>query len=477
MAFHSKQIKIHSVKNIFLLIFILHSINTRCQVSKLKDRKNNVYEFKHMFQLSLFPGISTNGIKSGSFRNDFSVNLFGGLSSGNRIFELGIITNVNFKSSTGIQISGLANVIGANAFVNLTDAEAFQLQKEKSHSSMQGIQVAGLLNYVLDTCGGFQISGVLNVVGDDFNGIQLAGLGNSSGGNMRGLQLSSLYNIAHRSISGIQLSTFFNYTDGELSGSQIALVNKSRKMGGRNSTPPTKARGLQIGLFNFCKGMNGTQVGLINFGGTARGKQIGLINFYSGGTPHEKDARSGTPIGLLNFNSSGSYYRIAHNEIFEVSIERTSGNCLNCSRVLGSAMPFTDNSQIYNENALIVGYDHLNRTWGFGYGFQKVLYNKASVAPNVDNKKRVITYGFKFLHLNNTLSLDKTFNLLNRLNFDFGKRVKSKYLFAGVSLNYFLHENTRDVEEYKIRSFIISSGQAFGYASNFWPGYEVGIQF
>lgn len=460
-----------------LVLYCLSSSLGCCGQVKLKDRKNNVHEFKSTFQLSFFPGISTNGIKSGSYQNNFSLNIFGGLSSGSKIFEISPITNVNLKSSTGIQIAGLANVIGANSFVNLTDGEAFELLREKSESSIQGIQLAGLLNFVLDNSGGAEISGVLNVVGRDFKGVQLAGLGNSAGGNVEGLQLSSLYNIAHKSISGLQLSALFNYTDGQLSGSQIGLFNKARKMTGRNSTPPTKARGLQIGILNFSKEMDGTQVGLINFGGASRGKQIGLINFYNGDTPHEKDARSGTPVGLLNFNSSGSYYRISNNELFEVSIERTTGNCLNCSRVLGSQMPFEDSNQIFNQNALIVGYDHSQNTWGFGYGFQKVLYNKKSVAPSEDNKKRMMDYGIKLFHLNRTLSVDKSFNVLTRVNFDYGRRWHSKYIFAGMSLNYFLHESTADIEEYKIRSVILLSGNAFGSVFNLWPGYEIGLQF
>ena len=44
--------------------------------------KKKIREYEKGFQLSLFPGISTNGISSGSYYNSYSFNLFGGLSAG-----------------------------------------------------------------------------------------------------------------------------------------------------------------------------------------------------------------------------------------------------------------------------------------------------------------------------------------------------------------------------------------------------------
>src|SRR5687767_12034152 len=86
-----------------------------------KERKILLYE--RTFQLSLFPGISTNGVSSGSYINKYSLNLFGGVTGSNRNFEIGLTTNSHFRSSSGIEIAGLANIVGANAFVNLTLAE------------------------------------------------------------------------------------------------------------------------------------------------------------------------------------------------------------------------------------------------------------------------------------------------------------------------------------------------------------------
>lgn len=185
----------------------------------------------------------------------------------------------------------------------------------------------------------------------------------------------------------------------------------------------------------------------------------------------------GTPIGLLNYGSKGSYFRLYYDEVFSTNVEYTTGNCLNCSWVIGSEMPYDDINQIYNQNALILGFDTFQNTWGFGYGFQKVLYNKASIMPSPFNKRRIINYGIKFLHLNRSLSFDDSFNLLSRLNLDYGRRWRSLYFFAALSLNYFILEDEEAGDVYKIRSVKVSTGKLGELKSEFWPGYSFGIQF
>ncbi len=453
------------------VLMLLVAVTGYGQVNK------KIREYEKGFQLSLFPGISTNGISSGSYYNSFSINLFGGLSAGNRILELGLITNANMKTTTGIQVAGLANILGTNAFINLTLSEERTLiNTEDFEVNRKGIQIAGFLNYVLNHTSGIQVSGGFNVTGNNFRGLQLAGIGNSAGETTVGLQLAGIYNLSKESVGGFQISALFNYTDAQLSGLQLGAINKARWIKGKKSTPPTRARGLQLGLINSSKGMDGWQVGLINFGGDARGKQIGLINFFSK-YPSKERTRMGTPIGLINIGSKGSYFRLSYNEIFPTNLEYTTGNCLNCSWVIGSEMPFDDSNQIYNQNALIVGYDPSQDTWGFGYGFQKVLYNKFSVRPSPLNKKRVITYGIKALHLNRSLSFDDSFNILTRLNAEYGKRWRFLYVFAGISLNYFLSDSDDASDVYKIKSVRVSAGKVGDLNSEIWPGYVFGIQF
>jgi hypothetical protein len=272
------------VKKLYFLFLLRFFISSSLPAQPLTKKPRG---YKSLFQLSLFPGISTNGINTGFFINDYSINIFGGLSAGNRIFEAGLISNLNLNSVTGIQLAGLANIVGTNSFFNLTLSEERELQHDGFESNSQGIQAAGFLNYVRNHSKGIQLSGAFNMVGFDFKGFQLAGLGNSSGGYAQAIQLAGLYNLAEEGIGGIQISTLLNYTRGQLSGMQIALINKAVRIKGKKSQPPDITRGLQIGLLNFCKETDGTQIGVVNFGGAMHGRQIGLINFFDKDVPKD----------------------------------------------------------------------------------------------------------------------------------------------------------------------------------------------
>ncbi len=445
------------------------------QVVSHAQVKKKIREFKSYFQFSLFPGISTNGIVSGNFVNKYSINLFGGLSGGNRIFEVGLITNLNTKSSTGIQLAGLANIIGANAFLNLSPGEETILIKEGFESNSIGVRIAGFLNYVRNHSSGIELAGAFNLVGDNFKGFQLSGIGNTVGGYSEGFQLAALYNTSRLSLAGFQVSMLFNTTNGLLAGGQIGMVNRAGLVGGRKTRPLTMARGFQIGLLNFSKRNDGIQIGLFNWGGDAHGTQIGLINFFSAAPAENFDVKRGTPVGLLNFGTKGSYLRFYTNEMYTTNMEFTTGNCTNCSGVFGSDMPIIDRNRKFNQNTLIVGFSPQQNTWGFGYGFQKVLYNKEVVRASPLNEKRILNYGVKFLHLNRDMNFDTSFNLLNKFNFDYGKRMGKFYLFVSVSLNYFLYQ-PEDAGVYKIRSVVIQSGNFGSLSTEIWPGYAVGIQ-
>src|SRR5688572_16954043 len=79
----------------------------------IKDNSKIKYKDRTV-QLSLLPGLSTNGINSGYFKNTFSLNIFSGYSGGNYIFEIAGISNYNQQQVSGIQISGIANISGGN---------------------------------------------------------------------------------------------------------------------------------------------------------------------------------------------------------------------------------------------------------------------------------------------------------------------------------------------------------------------------
>ena len=465
-------------KSNLLLCLVLVSTITFAQDEKAK----RIRLYERTFQFSLFPGISTNGIATGSYINKYSFNLFGGVTASTRNFEFGVFTNSHFQSSGGIQIAGLANIVGANAFVNLTVSEERALLHDNYEVNNRGIQLAGFLNYVLDHASGSQLSGLLNHVGGNFEGLQLAGIGNSAGGTAVGAQVSGFYNLAKESVGGVQISSLFNYTDEYLSGTQIAIVNKARRMLGKNSTPSTAARSIQIGVFNFSKEMHGTQIGLINFGKDMRGKQIALINFYDK-MKSKEFADAGTPIGILNFGSLGSIARVSFNEIFLANVEYVTGNCQNCTWTVAGPIgpPYDESNKKLNENALIFGYNPGDKTWGFGWGFQKVLFNKFSSKPNHPlNELRQMTYGVRFLQLNHKwMKVDKNLNLVTRLHFEWGRKgrkvLKSVYRYAGLAMNYLVDDPVSADNPFTIRSKTFNVGRIGKHRMTFWPGYSLGL--
>src|SRR4051812_32537818 len=99
------------------LYFLLLVVCTASFAQEEKAKRLRVYQKR--FQFSLFPGVSTNGVGSAFYFNKYGLNLFGGLSAGSKVIEIGAITNSHFQSSTGIQLAGLANIGGTNAFINL----------------------------------------------------------------------------------------------------------------------------------------------------------------------------------------------------------------------------------------------------------------------------------------------------------------------------------------------------------------------
>lgn len=460
------------LKSLTVLFLTVSFSSTIAQINPKKNRPR-------LFQLSLLPGISTNGTESGSFYNKYSLNIFGGLSAGNEIIEVGLLTNVNIVKTTGIQISSLGNIVAANKLLNpMIDLEKAKSSEDKEPLlAFKGIQVSGLLNFIGDKGEGIQISGVSNVVSGSFKGFQMSGLGNSVGGEyLTGIQISSLYNLTGGDVRGLQVSLGFNYAKNRMSGSQIGFVNKARVIYGRKSTPPSSTTGMQIGLINFTKAMDGLQIGLINFGGAVRGKQIGIINFFQR-EPSKKNVRMGTPIGLLNIGTLGTFVRISTNEILTFNAEVSTGNCLNCTWTQ-SGMPYHDRFIIYNQNSLIVGHNTINGAWGIGYGFQKVLYNKASMLPVPANEKTMLSYGVNFIHLSDKpFKLDNMFNLVTRINGSAGIRLSIIYLFAGTSVNFFVSDvnSTRESNGLSLlhgqdrQNWSLSLGYHFGlhYRPNF----------
>ncbi|MBL7699611.1 MAG: carboxypeptidase-like regulatory domain-containing protein [Chitinophagaceae bacterium] len=170
------------------------------------------------YQVSVVPGLSTNGKLNSQVINNFSLNIFGGYSGGTNGFELAGLFNIDKKNAQYTQIAGIANLVGGN---------------------VSGLQIGGVSNTVLDTVRGVQIGGVANYSGSTVSGMQLAGVSNYSGSTMRGVQIAGVANMNIKEVNGAQIAGVFNYTK-HLKGVQIGLINVS-----------DTSEGYSIGLINI----------------------------------------------------------------------------------------------------------------------------------------------------------------------------------------------------------------------------------
>lgn len=203
--------------------------------AKQKAQSLNIRDFftEKSVQVSVVPGLSTNGNMSSQVISKFSFNVLGGYTGGVEVAELGGIFNINRKNTKYAQVAGV---------FNLTGGEAKGAQIAGVHNTvlkqMEGIQISGVTNHVGNNVTGAQISGVSNLVGGDVKGFQLAGVSNHNNGKLNGMQLSGVANFNRKEVKGVQLSGVVNYTK--------------------------KLRGVQIGLINIADSSDGYSIGLIN---------------------------------------------------------------------------------------------------------------------------------------------------------------------------------------------------------------------
>lgn len=185
------------------------------------------------YQLSLLPGLSTNGPLNSQVVNNISMNIWGGYAAGVNGVELAGWFNIDKKNVRWFQAAGWFNMVGGK---------------------VEGVQLAGLFNTVLDSVRGVQAAGITNFSRGNTIGVQLSGIYNHSGGTMNGLQAAGIGNFANRNAVGAQLSGIINVSRREMKGVQIAsIINYAKKLSG-----------VQIGLINIADSSDGYSIGLIN---------------------------------------------------------------------------------------------------------------------------------------------------------------------------------------------------------------------
>lgn len=458
--------------------------------------------YKHQaVAFTLVPGLGTNGLDCGKYRNGVAFHLLSGYSGGTEYFEFAGLSNFDKGAVGGVQFAGLVNIVGGNAleFPKKTRRQP-KLSEARIAATLKGLQISGLLNAVTGDVEGLQISGganvnarnttgiqlagltnqsfmnmygaqvstVLNYTGKHMRGLQLAGLINSSIETTKGLQVAGLINYAGESMTGIQLTAGLNVANEELFGMQIGLINYARTIKGPYSWPLGGGYGVQIGLINFARNMDGLQLGLINFAGQSHGAHIGLINIFS--NQGRTNQRSKPAFGLLNIGSD-FHVRASTNELFSMNYSLTSGNGQNHLVKGEYNLYLTQNSLSYSRNFNGMAERNDKPRWAIGYGIEKYIYNPKIGIPSLT---KFVNYGIQFHHLSWGKKVEKELSLLTRLRLVAGGMPRGwpVYIYGGLTLNTFVrgHDHSYSPDIGEIARF--ESGK---FRVNTWIGYVIGI--
>jgi hypothetical protein len=446
-----KSIPMKTLTLLTLLIVVSASTNAQMR------------NFTRIFQVSLAPAISTNGMNSEGYNNYFSLNLTSGVSSENHVLEIGTFSNLNVLNTRGIQIGGIANVTGGNAFARMLPKEIERKKREGFEANLSGAQFSGVVNLVLNNVFGWQATGGVNVAKGALHGFQLSGISNTVYRWTFGLQVAGLYNVSRESMDGVQISSLFNITEGGLFGVQVSLLNRAGFMNGLNSFDSDDPTGVQVGLVNMAKSMDGYQFGLVNISGPMKGTQIGLINIYR----HGKDpqTRNGTAIGLFNIGAAG-YFAAYTSDLFPVNLEIASGTLKNGRIKTEAYGKFVQNGLIFSNS----GWLSSRKNWALGYGLKKFYFNR-SLLPGY-NHFRFIAFGIDLLHINHVPEkITKELSLVTRPTVMGGSRLSPKnkryFFFVAAAYNFYNSKSDKSLDAVLERG----TGATFKH----WPGFSGGV--
>lgn len=131
------------------------------------------------FRVTLFPGLSTNGVDAPDYSAKYSLNIIAGYHGALDGYEIGVI-NINRYYSEGLQLGVLNGTGGDMAGLNIGGLGNY------AHGDMQGLQFAGLGNLAEGFVQGLQFAGIANIAGNDIQGIQAAGILNGAAGDFDG---------------------------------------------------------------------------------------------------------------------------------------------------------------------------------------------------------------------------------------------------------------------------------------------------
>ncbi|MCX6182981.1 MAG: hypothetical protein NT150_13760 [Bacteroidetes bacterium] len=215
------------LKLLFTIVFFNLSLFCFAQ------EQDSAAEKQRDFQLTFVTPMGTNGVESHKTINKLSVNILAGVAKGVNGIELGGFSNVILQDVHGIQASGFSNVV---------------------LGKVQGAQFSGYVNFNKDSLTGAQFSGFTNVNLGNTKGAQLTGFANYNRKNLVGLQGSGFTNVNLGTLKGAQLAGFANINSGDVDGLQASgFINYARKV-----------KGAQLGFINIADSVDGASIGFLS---------------------------------------------------------------------------------------------------------------------------------------------------------------------------------------------------------------------
>lgn len=356
--------------------------------SKQRIQSINLGKFftTRAFQLSLVPGLSTQGKLSPQITTAFSVNVLGGYTGGVNMIELGGLFNITKRNVKYVQAAGLLNLVGGG---------------------VRGVQLAGIHNHVLDTVNALQAAGVSNYVKGKFSGLQMAGVYNHAVDTVRGMQAAGVANFSNQKIYGWQIAGVGNIANRKINGVQIA------------------------GVFNYATHLKGVQIGLINVSDSSDGYSIGLLNLVRKNGYHKISISTNevTNVNVAIKTGSQKMYSAIYAGANLQNNQKLFSFGLGLGKDIKLGKQLYLNTEISSLSLYAGTWDYINLQNKFALNFQWrvtkgfAVYAGPSFSVFISDQTAAVS-GYKFPAYNNALQ-----------TFDFSSRVKGWIGFiAGVNI-------------------------------------------
>ncbi|WEK37940.1 MAG: STN and carboxypeptidase regulatory-like domain-containing protein [Candidatus Pseudobacter hemicellulosilyticus] len=372
------------------------------------------------YQMSLVPGMSTNGRLNSQVTNNVSLNILGGYSGGVNGVEIGGLFNIDKRDVKIAQAGGLFNMVGGN----LTGVQLAAVHNTVL-DSVVGVQIGGITNHIHHNLLGVQVGGIYNHVSGSTNGAQISGIGNYNNHDFIGWQLSGKFNVNRRDLRGSQMGGVLNINGRNLKGAQLAgILNVNWKT----------LHGAQVaGVLNYAKRLKGVQIGLVNIADTSDGYSIGLVNIIFKG-----------------------YHKLSiyANEVIPFNAAFKTGNTKLYSILLAGVSAGYGNES-----------DSIAKAFTFGYGMGRELSLKNNWGLNAELTSQHIYLG----------SWDYL-NLLSRASFHVHYKVGKYFsVFAGPSFSVYCTNQTENIKGYREHIPSWKDTFTFGDRVTGWFGFNAGI--